>query len=311
MKILKLILSVLFLAITIMSNAQQLTSKTYDNLGKIHNQALDNFLRNFKEQKVSNLDEGVDYINSIHSNFYNSLSLSNNDKTKLVENSNKFKYFVVENSFYNYLYSDSNAYSKLTSKAKESIDKINNEANITSQNPALSQIIQKASQNGFIDSFEKDKLIEINTLVSENKAGRITITELKEKMNKIAVDFDSKKYDFNSKNGHLLAQTLSIGINSIEWWITNGDVFINSETSGGKGGPSVNFDYVDNSALLAPWVGADIVGGVISGAIAASGQYALTGSVNWGTVGWSAVGGAVVGSTGIVGKAGKWLSSLF
>lgn len=308
MKILKSILSVFFLAITIMSNAQQLTSKTYDKLGKIHNQALDNFLRNFKEQNVSNLDEGVDYVNSIHSNFYNSLSLSNNDKTNLVENSNKFKYFVVENSFYNYLYSNSNAYSNLTIKAKESIDKINKEANITSQNPALSQIIQKASQNGFIDSFEKDKLIEINNLVSENKAGRITITELKEKMNEIAVDFDSKNYDFNGKNGHLLAQTLSIGINSLEWWMTNGDVFINSETNGGKGGPSVNFDYIDNSSLIAPWVGADIAGAVISGAIAASGQYALTGNVNWGTVGWSAVGGAVVGSTGIVGKIGKWLS---
>jgi hypothetical protein len=294
-----------------MSNAQQLTSKTYDNLGKIHNQALDNFLRNFKEQKVSNLDEGVDYINSIHSNFYNSLSLSNNDKTNLVENSNKFKYFVVENSFYNYLYSNSNAYSKLTTKAKESIDKINKEANITSQNPALSQIIQQASQNGLIDSFEKDKLNEINNLVSENKAGRITITELKEKMNNIAVDFDSKKYDLNGKNGHLLAQTLSIGINSIDWWIANGDVFINSETSGGKGGPSVNFDYIDNSGLLAPWVGADIVGAVYGGTVGAIGSYTTTGSVNWGAAGISAVGGAVAGSTGIIGKAGKWLSSLF
>lgn len=311
MKNFKSILSLLFLTITIICNAQQLTSKTYNNLGKIHNQALDNFLKNFKEQKISNLDDGVDYINSIHSNFYNLLTVSNEDKSNLVESSKKIRYFVVENSFYDYLYYSSNSYSKLTNKAKESIDKVNNEVNISSQYPALSQIIFLTNQNGLIDNFEKDKLIEINNLVSENKAGRITITELKEEMNKIAIDFDSKKYDFNGKNGHLLAQTLSIGLNSIEWWITNGDVFISSETTGGKGGPNVNFKYIDNSSLVAPWVGADIVGGVISGAIAASGQYALTGSVNWGTVGWSAVGGAVVGSTGIVGKAGKWLSSLF
>lgn len=308
MKKTKLILGMFLIVFSVIGNAQQLTSKTYDNYGRIHNQALDNFIRVFKEVNVENFDQAVEHINSIHANFYSTLSLSNDEKTKLISSSTKFKFFVAENGFFNYLYSDSNSFLELSSGAKQSIASLNNQYGINSESPSLKQVVDLAFSRGLMDAYEKNKLTEINQLVYQNKTGEITIDELIQKINSIATEFDAKNYDFKGKNGHALALTLSLSTHSLSWWKTNSDVFISSENIGRKGGPNVEYD---NSTLLAPWVAADVVGAVYGGTVGAIGSYATTGSVNWGAAGISAVGGAIAGSTGIIGKAGKWLSSFF
>jgi hypothetical protein len=61
---------------------------------------------------------------------------------------------------------------------------------------------------------------------------------------------------------------------------------------------------------LPAWAAADIGGAIVSGAIAASGQYTLTGEVNWEVVGWSAVGGGISTSTGAAGKVASFISKL-
>lgn len=55
----------------------------------------------------------------------------------------------------------------------------------------------------------------------------------------------------------------------------------------------------------------DIAGAAVGATQSAIISYTTTGEVNWESVGLSAVGGAIVGSTGIIGKAGKWISNLF
>jgi len=66
-----------------------------------------------------------------------------------------------------------------------------------------------------------------------------------------------------------------------------------------------------NTKALPAWAAADVVGAGYSAVVAGIGSYSTTGEVNWGEVRIAAVGGAVAGSTGIIGKAGKWLSGLF
>ena len=63
-----------------------------------------------------------------------------------------------------------------------------------------------------------------------------------------------------------------------------------------------------STRVVPTFVGADVAGAVIGAASSAGYQLVSNGSVgDWG----GAASGAVVGSTGVVGKIGKFLSSLF
>ena len=147
---------------------------------------------------------------------------------------------------------------------------------------------------GIIDDFEYKKLDYIGQIVKENYHGIISNEDLKEII--ISINNDMKEYygSKNSNNGQALAYTISISLYSIEWWEENPDAFGD-----------------DNSLKVLPaWVGADIAGAAYGAIVAGTGSYITTGFVNWGAVGISAGAGAISGSTGIIGKAGKWLTSL-
>lgn len=94
----------------------------------------------------------------------------------------------------------------------------------------------------------------------------------------------------------MVASILAISIASIEWWEENPDAFA---------------DNTKSTKALPVWAAADVVGGVLGAGMSAAAQYGVNGDVNWEIVGYSALGGAVAGSTGIVGKAAKWISGLF
>ena len=55
----------------------------------------------------------------------------------------------------------------------------------------------------------------------------------------------------------------------------------------------------------------DAAGALVSAGAVALNNYINNGSISWSAVGTGAVIGAVTGSTGIVGKVGKWIASLF
>jgi hypothetical protein len=128
--------------------------------------------------------------------------------------------------------------------------------------------------------------------------GVISDFELKSFTLQLKDEWLAMGYTVDSENGRIMAYTLAISLASLEWWEENPDGLKSSRSL--------------KSALALPaWAAADIGGAIVSGAIAASGQYTLTGEVNWEVVGWSALGGGVSTSTGAAGKVGKWISSMF
>ena len=79
---------------------------------------------------------------------------------------------------------------------------------------------------------------------------------------------------------------MAISKSSLEWWKENPDAAIEIKA-------------------IPVWIGVDIAGALISGAVSASIQAVTNdGQINWGVVGASACAGAVVG------KLGKWISKL-
>lgn len=308
MKNLKSILGILFLMFSVLSNAQQLTSNTYDYLGKIHNQALDNFVKNFKDKEANNVDEAVNYIKEFNNNFYINSSLNNEEKENATSYNNKFRYFVSENDFYDYLSSNSNSYLSLSLSSKSAVNLINNESNISPNEDAFSQLISITKLKGLIDDYEYSKLLEIKKMVIDNKTNKLSISDLDSKLKNISKEFDSKGYKISNKNGHILAIILSISTNSISWWQNNSSLYSEINTSG-KGGP--NPSYYEEIILVAPWIAADVGGAIIGATVGAVSSYASSGEVSGTAMGIGALAGAVTGSTGAAGKLGRAIFSIF
>jgi hypothetical protein len=151
--------------------------------------------------------------------------------------------------------------------------------------------LKEAYTIGIIDNFEFEQLNMIGQKLVENYYGEISNTEFEQLLIKINNKWIAKNYSTDSETGQILAMSLSLSFSSIEWWKENPDAF--------------------GDAKLPPVVGADIAGAVVGGVVAGVNSYILNGEVNWGAVGLGAGAGAITGSTGVVGKVGKWISSLF
>lgn len=156
------------------------------------------------------------------------------------------------------------------------------------------------------DAFESDKLTSmINELLStksitesdvdiinlllltcfEQHSGNISIDEYYNNIEKL-VEKWKRSNDDNSVSD-FTAIILNIAFHSAQWWKDNPE-----------------------ESKVAPWVAADAVGAAWGATVAAATSKIQTGHVNWTSTGVAAVSGAVTGSTGIVGKAGKWISKL-
>ena len=200
--------------------------------------------------------------------------MNDKEKNMLVESLNDYKRFVHSQQFYYELY-------RMDMK--------------TMCDSCYSSVVYQARSIGMIDDFEYNKLEQIGQIVKDNCDGIVSNDELKRCI--MAIDDEAKEYygSTNSNDGQTLAITLSIAFASIEWWEENPDAF----------------GDINNSKVLPAWVGADIAGAAYGAIVSGVGSYVTTGSVNWGGVGISAAAGAISGSTGIIGKAGKWLTNLF
>lgn len=284
----------------------QIKVEDYFNRGDLHNKALDYVLSNLDESKFSkNVDENVDYVNRLLIEFYAENNLD-------ISNSEKYKYFMVKDNFYNYLNEGAYAYKDLSNKVFKSISSLNESAGLKDNEPTYSTLLSNSLRNQLIDEYELSTLNKIKELIDNNIDGLNTASEILKELNSYKDEFNSKKYAKNENAGHVLAITLAISIKSMEWWVKNENsvTYILPEPNFilASNGPNGDVILKENSLLIAPWVGLDIAGAVISGGIAASGQYVLTGSVDWGMVGWAAVGGAVSGSTGAVGRLAKLIT---
>lgn len=258
--------------------SEKLRFESFEKYGKIHNDFLTNFKNEFKvNPNISNLDEGVGFICEFNKSFVDQADLTISEQELLKKSLEDNKRHVITRDFYNELY-----YSPLKNSGE-------------SNNGLLFESNSLALSKSLIDEFEYEKLNIIGLKVKENHDGNISDEELELLLLQIKDEWLLQGYNENSKHGQTLAITLAISLASIEWWKENPDAFGNR---------------LDSAKALPVWAAADIVGAGYGAVIAGIGSYATSGEVNWGAVGLAAGGGAIAGSTGIIGKAGKWLSGL-
>ncbi|MGE4348065.1 MAG: hypothetical protein AB7D46_11765, partial [Flavobacteriaceae bacterium] len=234
--------------------------------------------------------------------------LNSTEKGLAVANNNKFKYFISENDFYNYISTSSSSITGMSANAKTSIDALNKEFSIDPLKGAYGQLLNSCVSKGIMDTYEQQKLVEIETFIYGNKNGTITIDQFENKLTTIAREFDGKNYQITGNTGHTLAASLAIGINSVDWWKRNNSLYTTTTKTKGKG---PNGYEIDEASLVLPWVAADVGGAIIGATVGAISSYAGSGRVSGTSVGIGAVAGAVVASTGAAGKLGRAIFSLF
>lgn len=260
------------------SNFEKLNFKSFEKYGDIHNNLLSNFKNGFEiNPDIIMMSDGIDHISQFNVNSVMKLGIDNEEKKILVNSLEKHKRFVNTSEFYNELF-------------------VSNLKNKEEATGLYFESIKQAHNLGIIDDFEFTRISLIGQIVKDNHDGLISNYELKSTILQLKDEWIAKGYSIDSDNGHALAITLAISLASIEWWEENPSAFDSSS---------------NRTKALPAWAAADIVGAGYSAVVAGIGSYSTTGEVNWGAVGIAAGGGAVAGSTGIIGKAGKWLSNLF
>lgn len=265
------------------TKAEILSFESFERYGEIHNDFLTNVIQNFEpSDEINSYDEAIDYVNDFQLEFLKSTNLKEEEKQMLSASLIKTKRLVDVDYSYNKMFP--NMETRLKSNSIEEM--------------SLFEIIEKSKEDGLIDNFEYISLKALGEKVKLGFEGIISEDELKTFTLQLKDEWLSKGYTVESANGRIMANTLAISLASLDWWEKNPNIGLKSSRT------------LKSTLALPAWVGLDIGGAIISGAIAASGQYTLTGEVNWEVVGWSTLGGGVSTSTGAAGKLGKHLTHL-
>lgn len=262
----------------------------FNNIGQFHNDHLTNVLNNFNANYSLTYEQAINSIKDFNKSYYKSNALAKCGTIGSVdfinEEFDKCKYFVDNNSFIKTLQNDNNEKS-------------------------LVGIVTVISNTNVLDANNKMLLEEISNIIKLN-LGRSLINsdfenEIVKLTNKLMILNDGNKSAIGKE---LTGQLLSVGLMSCKWWRENPNAYSSIDNSDMKlHGPNCtdeNYDY----NYLPPVVGLDIAGALISSGVSIGLQWS-NGSVNWSNVGQSAIMGAAGASTGIVGRVGRWISSLF
>ncbi len=156
----------------------------------------------------------------------------------------------------------------------------------------LKETLEFLKEKNELSNFSYQVLNDLIILVERNYHKELSDFELKKSVLSLIDRVNFHKYKKDSPEGALVASVLSISIHSLTFWEENSEIMY----SNGK---------------IAPWVGADIAGALIGGATGALSSYASSGRVSLTACSISAGVGAISGSTGLVGKAGRFISRLF
>lgn len=259
-------------------NIEKIAVKDFLSIGDMHNDFLTNVKENFNDsESLTSKKEKIDFINDFNKNFIDELDISSSEKELLAYEFDKTKSFVVEDNLIESSFGNS-IFSKSTS------NKNNNEISIFS-------LVDDLKNQNQINDKSYEILNDLSNSLKDNYEGKLSNERLRLNVENLIFEFDNYGYE-NNGEGTMVGSILAISISSLEWWDENPDaldVFLpRNETH--------------KSQLIAPWLAADLIGGVISGVTAAAGQAIINGEVSWSTVGWSALAGAVSASTGVVGK---------
>lgn len=263
-------------------DGQKMKVSDFSKVGEIHNLFLTNVNENFQEiDNITNEQDKIEYVNQFNKDFISSLDISIQERELLLEGLNSNKSLVLENNLIE------KSFNNLLANKKFSDD--NEEFNVV-------DFINQLKNNNHIGDNSYTILIGLSNDLKNNYEGTLSDLQLESNVQNYIINFNNYGYDANSGEGEMLASILAISISSIEWWKINPSALDNLAKRSNS----------NKNALIAPWLAADLVGGLISGVTAATGQAIVNGEVDFATVGWSALGGAVAASTGAVGRIVKW-----
>ena len=284
------------IALTFQVNAQVILkcgNGSYDafdskffNIGNLHNEHLSNSNTNFESpEKIKDYESGIKYVKEFNQNFlvknqatYFGAQIESEEFVETI--SEKSKYFVYSPDFKSKLLSDDNEIS-------------------------LTRIESNLNKTDLLDANNKKIFSDLTALIKMNISSQIKSSDYENQLGEIANDWiKANENNKEAKGADLTGSIISIGLKSCEWWNKNGEILFDNPSTK-RGGPNAEENYV------VPVVALDVAGALVSSCAVALNQYINTGHVTLGAVATGAVIGAVTGSTGLVGKVGKWLSSLF
>ncbi len=268
----------------------------FKNMGSFHNQILLDVHNNINFGIINDYVEAVNLLRDYTKNQYNLNEqnyLGNNidasEKNQMFED---YKYFVNYSDFHQKL---------LATSGSSSID------------------VSLSNLNTIpVDLTNKQLIQNISNLIKANLNGSIIHSNYEYELRGYADQWlQINSVNESSLGAQISGIILSIGLKSYQWWSENSVIlydeeisFINHfETIGKNAGPNINSN-LKNHLLPVP-VGMDIAGAFIGSIGSAVAQYSVKGAINMDMVYAGALSGAVLGSTGIVGRVGRWLSSIF
>ncbi len=247
--------------------------------GEIHNAFLLNVKENFRIlEKIDNINERIEVVNNFNKEFVSSLDLPTSEKQILVKELDNHKDLVLT--------------SNLVSRTFKGSPLKGIKSTSEFENVNIFQLIEKLREDNQINENSHNILNSLAQDLKLNYEHSLSDLQFKENIEALIENFNNYGYDIESGEGKMVGTVLAISIASIQWWEENPDA-------------------LPSHIKVAPWVAADVVGAALGAGISAAAQYHVNDEVNWEVVGYSALGAGAVASTGIVGKAAKWISGLF
>lgn len=294
-QLIKPVLLIFFLS-TFKVSYTQVKFGSYDNFdskfnyaGKFHNDHLSNFYKRFTVPTYTvTYESAINLIKDFNKDFYLRYEMNYFGQIQPPDITNSHfeqsKYFANKVDFKNKLLSATDPMS-------------------------LAINLKSAFSSKYLDQNNKVLLQNITEKIRQNLEGSLTNIDFEYSLVALSNEWLTINDGIKGYEGaYLTGYILSIGLKSCEWWRQNPSAFPDDQKQSSKG--PYELDKIDYY-YVAPIVAMDAAGAILGGVIDAGRQYINNGSVNWNHVGGSAVIGAVTGSTGLVGRAGRWLASLF
>lgn len=267
------------------SNVVQINELTPDLVGEIHNKAMTNFKNNFDLNQNLNSDESKELIINFNINFLES------ELNKRGINFNKefdmvfYKNLLDTESLANHYFYGNNDYLGKNSSLSDL------------ENYNAYQIVDYMFESNYINQNEELILKQIIEYHKQNYEFNLSDIELRDNIINLKNNFYAENPDMKSFGAIYVANALELALKSNKWWEEN----LSNNTR--------NNYYENSKTMIAPWIAADIVGGIGSGFINLIEQ-GLTNepgqTADAESVAWAMLKGAVISSVSPWSKIASW-----
>lgn len=258
---------------------------TPELIGEIHNRAMNNFKSNYVNNGDLNSDEEKLTIIKINQDFLNQELIDRGIQINNEIDLSFHKQLLGTEGLADHYFYGSNSYSGKSSSFNEL------------ENYNAYQIIDYILDRDYINLKEKYFLNQIIELHKQNYEFLITDIELKNSMIELKKEFYNTKPDLKYFGSIYVASAIELAIQSNEWWEEN---LSNSTRSS---------YYSTSKTMLAPWIAADVIGGIGNGFINIISQGFTNEpgeTANAGEVAWAMLQGAVTSSVSLWSKIASW-----